>query len=300
MRKKLPLIIGVVMALIAAYLIKVYTDQQRQVILEGAKKKMEQIQADQVPVMVAIKDLAKGSTIDKDGVGVSIVPAQHVQPQAASSLDRVAGMVALVPISKGEQITLNKLMSVKEAVGGGTLAMSTPIGKRAITIAMDSISAVGGMIRPGDYVDVVSMVTVPVTTPEGKQAAQAAVVPLFQNTLVLAVGQETAAVAQSEGRGKKEDKRGDSITLALSPQEANLLAFVQEQGKIRLSLRSPSDAKIEQVQPASWDSLFQYLVPREPGEQPKVKQKEKPAEPEPGSYVEIYRGLNKEKIPLSK
>jgi pilus assembly protein CpaB len=301
MRKKLPLIIGIVMALIAAYLIKVYTEQQRQVVIEGAKKKMEQIQAEQVPVMVATKDLPKGSAIDKDGVGVAIVPAQHVQPQAASSLDRVAGMVALVPISKGEQITLNKLMSVKEAVGGGTLAMSTPIGKRAITIAVDSISAVGGMIRPGDYVDVVSMVTVPVTTPEGKQASQAAVVPLFQNTLVLAVGQETAALPQAEGRGKKEERRSDSpaITLALSPQEANLLAFVQEQGKIRLSLRSPSDAKIELVQPSSWDSLFQYLVPHEPGE-PKVKQEKKPAEPEPGTYVEIYRGLNKEKITLSK
>ena len=302
MRKKLPLIIGIVMALIAAYLIKVYTEQQRQVIIEGAKKKMEQIQADQVPVMVATKDLAKGSTIGKDSVGVIIVPAQHVQPQAASSVDRIAGMVTLVPISKGEQIILNKLMSVKEAVGGGSLAMSTPIGKRAITIAVDSISAVGGMIRPGDYVDVVAMVTVPVTTPEGKQASQAAVVPLFQNTLVLAVGQETAALPQAgEGRSKKEARsESPAITLALSPQEANLLAFVQEQGKIRLSLRSPSDAKIEPVQPSSWDSLFQYLVPHEPGEQPKVKQEKKPVEPEPGTYVEIYRGLNKEKIPLSK
>ncbi len=301
MRKKLPLIIGIVLALVAAYLIKVYTDQQRQVVFEDAKKRMEQIQAEQVPVLVATKDIPKGTAIAKDSVGVTIIPAQHVQPQAATSLDRVAGMVAVVPVSKGEQITLNKLMSVKEAVGGGTLAMSTPIGKRAVTISVDSISAVGGMIRPGDYVDVVAMVTVPVTTPEGKQASQAAVVPLFQNTLILAVGQETAALPQAgEGRAKKEEKRGgDSITLALSPQEANLLAFVQEQGKIRLSLRSPSDAKIEPVQPASWDSLFQYLVPREAGE-PKAKQETKPAEPEPGTYVEIYRGLNKEKIPLSK
>lgn len=304
MRKKLPLIIGVVLALVAAYLIKVYTDQQRQVVFEDANKRMAQIQAEQVPVLVATKDLAKGTAIDKDSVGVIIVPTQQVQPQAATSLDRVAGMIAVVPLSKGEQITLNKLMSVKEATGaGGSLAMSTPIGKRAVTISVDSISAVGGMIRPGDYVDVVAMVTVPVTTPEGKQASQAAVVPLFQNTLVLAVGQETAAMPQAgaESRGKKEEKKAESpaITLALSPQEANLLAFVQEQGKIRLSLRSPSDAKIEPVQPASWDSLFQYLAPRETAES-KLKEEKKPVESEQGTYVEIYRGLNKEKIPLSK
>ena len=215
MRKKLPLIIGVVLALIAAYLIKVYTEQQRQVVIEDAKKRMEQMQAEQVPVLVATKDMPKGMTVDKDSVGVVIVPAQHVQPQAASSLDRVAGMVAVVPISKGEQITLNKLMSVKEAVGGGTLAMSTPIGKRAITVSVDSISAVGGMIRPGDYVDVVAMVTVPVTTPEGKQASQAAVVPLFQNTLVLAVGQETAAMppAGEKAVPKKKKKEAEEIRL---------------------------------------------------------------------------------------
>ena len=303
MRKKLPLIIGIVLALVAAYLIKIYNDQQRLVILEDAKKRLEKIQAEQVPVMVAARDIPKGSPIDKDSVGVVIIPTPHVQPQAASSLDRVSGMIAVVPISKGEQITLNKLMLAREVTGGGSLAMSTPIGKRAVTISVDSISAVGGMIRPGDYVDVVAMVAVPVTTPEGKQASQAAVVPLFQNTLVLAIGQETAALPQSaEGRYKKEEKRGESpaITLALNPQETNLLAFVQEQGKIRLSLRSPSDAKIESMQPASWDSLFQYLnlAPREPQEaQP--KQEKKPAEPEP-VYVEIYRGLNKEKIPLSK
>jgi pilus assembly protein CpaB len=303
MRKKLPLIIGIVLALVAAYLIKVYNDQQRQVILDDAKKRLEKIQAEQVPVMVAARDIPKGAPIDKDSVGVTIVPAPHVQPQAATSLDRISGMIAVVPISKGEQITLNKLMLAREVVNSGSLAMSTPMGKRAVTISVDSISAVGGMIRPGDYVDVVAMVAVPVTTAEGKQASQAAVVPLFQNVLILAIGQETAALPQSaEGRYKKEEKRAESpaITLALNPQEANLLAFVQEQGKIRLSLRSPSDAKIEVVQPASWDTLFQYLnlAPREPQEV-KPKQEKKPAEPEP-VYVEIYRGLNKEKIPLSR
>jgi pilus assembly protein CpaB len=308
MRKKLPLIIGIVLALIAAYLIKVYTDQQRQMVIDDAKKKMEKMQADQVPILVATKDIPKGTTIDKDSVGVAIVPTQHVQPQVATSLDRVSGMIAAVPISRGEQITLNKLMQARETTSSGSLAMATPVGKRAVTISVDNISAVGGMIRPGDYVDVVAMISVPVTTPEGKQASQAAVVPLFQNTLVLAIGQETSSQPQAsaDGRYKKEEKKGESpaITLALSPQETNLLAFVQEQGRIRLSLRSPSDAKIEPMQPASWDSLFQYLniAPRQQAQEAKPKQQEqqKVVESEPESYVEIYRGLNKERIPVSK
>lgn len=302
MRKKLPLIIGVLLSLVAAYLIKVYTDQQRQVIIEDARKSIERIQTEQVPVLVAVKDIPKGSAIEKDSVGAAIVPMQHVQPQAATSLDRVAGMIAVVPISRGEQITLNKLMSAKEiTTTGGSLAMVTPIGKRAVTISVDDISGVGGMIRPGDYVDIVAMAAIPVSTPEGKEVSRSAAVPLFQNVLVLAIGQETGAVLLEEGRYKKEEKKEISplITLALNPQEANFLAFVQEQAKIRLSLRSPSDAKIEPLQPANWDSLFQYLMPRELLEA-KQKEAEKIAEPEPGEYIEIYRGLSKEKIPLSK
>ena len=219
-----------------------------------------------------------------------IVSKQYVQPQAATSLDRVSGMMAAVPISKGEQITLNKFISAKEAASSGSsLAMVTPIGKRAVTISIDSISAVGGMIRPGDYVDVVAMITVPVTTTQGKQTTQVASVPLFQNVLVLAIGQDISTSGQqsaAESRYKKEEKRVESpaITLALNPREASLLGFVQDQGKIRLALRSPSDAKIEQMSPTSWDSLFQYLMPPETAETKAKQAKEqagKPKVPEP-------------------
>ena len=232
MRKKLPLIIGIVLALVAAYLIKIYTDQQRSAVIADANRKLAKIQSDQVSILVAAKDMPKGAALDKDSVAVMIVSKQYVQPQAATSLDRVSGMMAAVPISKGEQITLNKFISAKEAASSGSsLAMVTPIGKRAVTISIDSISAVGGMIRPGDYVDVVAMITVPVTTTQGKQTTQVASVPLFQNVLVLAIGQDISTSGQqsaAESRYKKEEKRVESpaITLALNPREASLLGFV--------------------------------------------------------------------------
>ena len=306
MRKKMPLIIGIVLALVAAYLIKVYTDQQRSAVIADANRKLAKIQSEQVSILVASRDLPKGAILDQNSVEAVIVLKQYVQPQAATSLDRVSGMLAVVPISKGEQITLNKFISAKEAgiSNQGSLAMVTPIGKRAVTISVDSISAVGGMVRPSDYVDVVAMINVPTTTAQGKQASQPAAVPLFQNVLVLAIGQNISPVAEQEAdsRYKKSSKKAESsplITLALNPKDANLLSFIQDQGKIRLALRSPSDAKIEQVSPASWDSLFQYLAPVETAEA-KAKQTELSKESEPESYVEIYRGMNKDKIPVYK
>jgi len=306
MRKKLPLIIGIVLALVAAYLIKVYTDQQRSAVIADANRKLAKLQSEQVSILVASRDLPKGSVLDRNSVETIIVLKQYVQPQAATSLDRVSGMFAVVPISKGEQITLNKFISAKAAgiSNESSLAMVTPIGKRAVTISVDSIAAVGGMVRPGDYVDVVAMISVPVTNTQGKQTSQPAAVPLFQNVLVLAIGQNISASfpQDDEDKRSKKSSKADSsplITLALNPKDANLLGFIQDQGKIRLALRSPSDAKIEQVSPASWDSVFQYLAPVETDEV-KTKKAELSKESEPESYVEIYRGTNKDKIPVYK
>jgi len=301
-KQKLILISGIVLGVVAVVMVKVYLDQQRQVIQEQAKKAVANIQANQTSVLMARRDIPAGSVIESGMLNTAIVPNKFVQPQAATSLDRISGMVSVAEISKGEQVTLSKLTSAKKAGagGGGDLAGMTPAGKRAIPISVDNLAALAGMVRPGDYVDVIAMLQVPVQGPEGQQTSQVAVLPLFQNVLVLAIGQNTGGpVAQGGGRySKTESAPGNAgiVTLALSPQEASFVAFVQEQGKLRLTLRSPADAKVEQIVPANWNTLFQYIMPQSPlsgeGEMKKEEQ--------PEGTVEIYRGLNKEKIPLSR
>ena len=302
-QQQIILIIGIALALIAVVLTKIYLDQQRQNIVDRAKKELEAIQANQTAVLVAAKAIAKGSAIESDSLEVQVVPNKFLQPQAVTSLDRIAGMTVAVDISKGEQITLNKLMSAKETQAGGSLAMVTPVGKRAVGIPIDNISSIGGMIRPGDYVDVIGIIPVPVQSPTGEQQVQATTMPLFQNILVLAVGRQLGSALPTGSRYKAEDSTtgaGDMITLALSPQEANLFAFVLEQnGKVRLTLRSPADSKIEAVPPANWDSLFRYVMPQaftasSSEEELRMQQMKK------GRAVEIYRGLKKEVVPLAE
>lgn len=289
------LIVGIILGLAAVFMTKSYIAQQSQVINKQAQQKLAQIQANQAAILVAKQDIMTGTVIQADMLDSVIIPAQYVQPRAATSLDRVAGMIVTAPISKGEQISLSKL-SQHYGRQASSLAALTPVGKRAITIAIDNTASLAaGMIRPGDYVDIITLLPMPVTTMDGKQKMQTAVFPLFQNILVLAVGQDTGGeVAQSEGRYKKEEKKEFSplITLALSSQEANLIAFVQEQGKIRLVLRSPADSGVQPISPASWDTLFQYVMPQA------VEPKPKEDEPSASGYVEIYRGLTKEKVPI--
>jgi len=300
-KQKLILIGGVILGLAAIVMTKMYLDQQQQILQEKAKKAIASMQANQTSVLVAKQDVAKGSVIESSMLDTAIVPNKFVQPQAVTSLDRITGMVTVVPISKGEQISLSKLTNIKQAGGGGgDLAGVTPSGKRAISIIVDNLASLSGMVRPGDYVDVLATIQVPVQGADGKTTSQMAIIPLFQNTLVLAVGQNTGGVASSGSRYAEAPAPSGGnvlITLALAPQEANLIAFVQEQGKFRLIMRSPADAKVESMAPASWDTLFQYIMPQKP----KNEQSEAHAKPvDTTEYVEVLRGLNKEKVPLSK
>jgi Flp pilus assembly protein CpaB len=114
----------------------------------------------------------------------------------------------------------------------------------------------------------------------------------------LACGQDLGGVAVSaDGRYRKDEQSAGSsplITLALTPQEASLIAFVQEQGKIRLTLRSPADSRVEMVLPASWDTLFQHIMPPQAKTDAAAQQGQAPRE------IEIYRGLKKESLSLSR
>jgi len=302
-KQKLILISGVVLGVVAILMTKVYLDQQRQEAEAQAKKSLVKMQANQTVVLVAKHDIPIGSVIESNMIDSSIVPNQFIQPQVATSIDRVLGMISLAPISKGEQISLSKLSKARKEGGGSGLAGNTPAGKRAISIAVDNIASVSGMVMPGDYVDVIATLQVPVQGPNGQMASQVAVVPLFQNVLVLAVGQNTGSVSKTGGRyDEKEASSSGLITLALGPQEANLIAFVQEQGKMRLTLRSPADANVEPVVPASWDTLFQYIMPQQNNvEKAAAEAKAATAAVDTATeYVEVFRGLNKEKVSLSK
>ncbi|MGD0337001.1 MAG: Flp pilus assembly protein CpaB [Candidatus Omnitrophota bacterium] len=281
------LITGFVLAAIAVVMVNIYLVRQRETIRVAEQKRAKEYLSSQTTVLVAKRDLPQGYIIDADSAEPKIIPGQNLQHDAATSMDRISGMMVVAPIAMGEQITQSKLTQEKTKYG---LSAMTPAGKRAITINVDNIASLVGMIKPGDYVDVIANLNVPMQNQAGQQTNQPAVIPLFQNVLVLAVGQDLGATAQGAPR-YAGGGAGESplITLALAPQEANLIAFVQEQGRIRLVLRSHADAQVEQMQPANWDTLFQYLSPN------KGKEGEQPL-----GFVEIYRGLNKERVPLTQ
>lgn len=263
MERKWAIIIAVAMGLLAVVLVNVYLKRQRPPLAEEAQ------------VLVAAKDISKGAVIEYDMLAFKRMPVNFVQPGALGSKESAVGKTALATIMAGEQVLVTKLA----ARGTGlTLAGKTPPGKRAVTIGLEASSAVGGMISPGDHIDALAIFTNPAVT-----------ITLFQDILVLAVGKEMVPKETGKrGRGEEtvSTTRKETITLALSPQEVQVLTVAVEQGKIRLTLR-PRMEKGEAIPavdlsnlPSAIDlgTLLQLYIRR----------------PQMAPSVEIIRGLEKE------
>ena len=72
--------------------------------------------------------------------------------QYSMEIQRVIGNVALVPIKKGEQLSLNKITEPNMRTG---LASQFAPGKRAMTLSVDETTSVGKLIQPDDQVIVI-------------------------------------------------------------------------------------------------------------------------------------------------
>jgi len=299
LKKKSPLLIAIACGIIAVILLNGYLQKRedeimKRIELAQSKQKPQIAQAEPVPkkvVVVAKKDIPAQGPVSAADLAMREIPIKYIQPGAVSSLEEAIGQIAAVPIAKGEQVVKTKLNPPGKTARA--LSQITPEGKRAINVVVKDASSVVGFIQPGDFVDVNALITPPRPI-EGlimeDKVGTESLVQLFQAVEVLAVGGELGSVTEK----KKSVRSGRGIiTLALSPQDAALLSFVQEKGKIKIALRSADDRNAESVCPADWDALYRHLAGRKLSA-PKAE------EPESVSVVEIYRGTKKDFIPISQ
>lgn len=190
---------------------------------------------------------------------------------------------------------------VQQPLDQNAFSLVMPPGKRALTIQVDTLAAVGGLITPGDFVDVIATLRMPEKAKaEGKGKAKDVITVLFQDLQVLAVGALFKPVGGSELYENRQKSKSVNVTLAVSPEEAGLLTFAQANGTLQLSLRSPSEQGHQLLQVASWDTLSDYILDKQGTEltAPKAKVEEptgtEPAEEskeeEAGPPIQIFRG----------
>ncbi|VAX37461.1 hypothetical protein MNBD_UNCLBAC01-526 [hydrothermal vent metagenome] len=151
-------------------------------------------------------------------------------------------------------------MQTKTLTDSSVFSVITPRGKRAFTISIDSLSAVGGLINPGDLVDIIAELTLPDKNNKKNTGEQVITSVLFQQIQILAVGTNFKPIGNALVYQAQQREAKLKVTLAVDPEQAGLLTFAQANGKLQLSLRPPTELGIKSLEVASWDALSEYVL----------------------------------------
>jgi len=185
-------------------------------------------------------------------VTVKEMTSDAVLVEAYRDMGDVVGQVTRVPLVAGEQVIPTKVTATGAAitdVENPPLAYVVPEGKRAVSIQVNNVIGASGLIRPGDYVDVILTMTIEGEgeaeegTDTGSTSDQIAQM-ILQNVQVLSIDQDVAFTAVSEGEdgapvvgeGTEANPEATTVTLAVSPVHGEVLTVAEACAEPRLAL----------------------------------------------------------------
>jgi pilus assembly protein CpaB len=242
-----------------------------------------------VQVAVAADDILVGTKLEPHNIRIVTLPQSTVPAGAYSAVSQVVGRGVILPMSKGEFLLPGKLAALNAGAG---LPSMIPPGMRAVSVRVNDVVSVAGFVQPGTRVDVLAT-----GTQGGGNDRQTTTV--LENVAVIAVGKSLDRSAS------ESTTTAPVITLLVSPDDAQKLALVSQEGRIQLSLRNPLDTKKGGISATRTSSLYlgeTKVVATEP--KSKVhKTVAKAATSAPAPYaVEMIRGNKREenKFPENK
>jgi len=179
-------------------------------------------------VLIAAQEIPARERITDTMFRTEMRSVQSLEPDALSSPNQAVGSLALITIPAGSQLTASEI--------GSNVAFALPVrlqpGMRAVSIPVDRVKGVSGMILPGDRVDVIAIPPPHGTGPPPKA------VTIFRGLRVLAVG---SALENASATPSPEEQSAATVTLEVNPKQADLLAWADANATLRLALRSPRE-----------------------------------------------------------
>jgi pilus assembly protein CpaB len=262
---------------VTAYLVKGYLQGKEAEIAENGKKN-EVEQTAKVEVLVALNDLPAGTIVNpdlfrwqtwpEDGLspeyvvrGGSAEKAEGEKAEAAAKPEDFTGWAVRRGLAAGEPVTKKRLLEPGKA---GFLAGVLGPGMRAVSIGINAETGAAGFILPGDRVDVVLTQQIRQTDGEDNNRDKVISETVIDDVRVLAVDQTFNDI-------EEQTRVGKTITMELSPKQAEGLAVAKRMGRISLSLRSlVRDAKVEMKSAFTSDEEVSRFLRGRPSTVPRV------------------------------
>ncbi len=214
-------VLAVAIALVATYMLYDY--------LRGQEKRVGEAVATE-RIVVASEEIPMGSAVDPAKLKIVEWPKASLPQGSFTATDQVAGRTSIERFVPGDPIVEAKL--IPRDGTPGVMTYKIPEGHRAMTVAVDQVAGVAGFLAPGNMVDVVLTVA-----PTGAQQPISKIIPSLQNIPVLAIGQ---IVEQKEGTPVVVP----TVTMDVTPQQAEDLAISSTQGRLQLVLRRAGDKEV--------------------------------------------------------
>jgi pilus assembly protein CpaB len=180
-------------------------------------------------VLVASQDIPARTTITSSMFHTETRDSKASQPDAISDPARATGALSLISIPSGSQITASDVGSNAEL----PLPVRLKHGMRAVSIPVDRVKGVAGLIQPGDRVDVIAV------PPKDNNGVFPPAITILRGVRVLAIG---ATLEYASATPSPEDQNAATATLEVNPKQADILAYADVDATLRLALRSPLES----------------------------------------------------------
>jgi len=210
-------------------------------VLKANRTEVDAVQLDEMEdVVIAVENIERGRSFETTAIALQKWPKGLAPETAARKIEETKDKVLITPVLKGELILRPKLAD-KDA---GMLDVRVPPGKRAFTVMASRVPTnVGGFVLPGSIVDVLLNFD---GRGAGDSTGGGSTTTLLQAVKVLAVDQRLDV-----GEAKVDRKSLSSVTLEVTPDQANMLDLGQNMGTLSLSLRNPTDRTDVWAEPAT-------------------------------------------------
>ncbi len=220
------LLVALLLGLISAILIGLYLSS-----LEGGEGSGSS--ATSSTVVVAAVEIDPLTQISAEMLTVKAIPLDLVLSGGFTDTTVAVGQTTQVTIVAGEQVLQSKLTSPGTALDSfGTeapLSLIIPEGMRAFAISTSAVGAAGGLIRPGDHVDLIltgGIHNAPAGVLTGASACY-----VLQNVQILALNTSLSQTTSSSDAAAiaavSANPEANRATLAVSSEEAWQLAAAQ-------------------------------------------------------------------------
>ena len=195
-----------------------------------------------VDIVVANGPIPVGTRVDPGQIRVAKWPVD-LEPQGAlRSVEEAAGSIARVSIERNQPLQ----RSVLVPKGAGLLPLLITDGMRGMSVRVDNVTGVSGFITPNSRVDVVVSGNPQNEGGEGETKGKL----ILQNVRVLATGKEIE---------QKDEKPVEvpTVTLLVTPEDAEKLTVATRQEPVRLILRNYRDEDFVPTAGIAMKTLFQ-------------------------------------------